>query len=215
MSCPSPGSSVNFQIFGTILSGPCNGVTRTATGGPLNYQFTPLNSDTCYSHANGDQVTIGFGSNPFNPTTQPNAQLRYNYSNYNFTTFIDPSSTCSLIKIYHNSGGVEDSANYILIFPPTPPPSYGGGVPPFLPPVGSPGDQITIYGTNFTGTSTVTFNGTPGTFTVVSNTQIIATIPNGATPGPVYVTTSAGTTQTPQSLFIIPSLIGPAAFHWS
>lgn len=52
-------------------------------------------------------------------------------------------------------------------------------------------------GTNFTGTgfttSSVRFNGLSSTFTVNSATQITATVPAGATTGPISVTTPGGT----------------------
>jgi IPT/TIG domain len=51
---------------------------------------------------------------------------------------------------------------------------------------------VTINGTNFTGATSVAFNGTSASFTVVSSTQISAT-PFGATTGPISVTTPGGT----------------------
>ncbi len=55
------------------------------------------------------------------------------------------------------------------------------------------GTNIAILGTNLTGASSVTFNGTPATFRVVSATQITATIPSGATTGSVVVVTPSAT----------------------
>jgi large repetitive protein len=52
---------------------------------------------------------------------------------------------------------------------------------------------VTINGTNFTGATSVAFNGTSASFTVVSSTQISATVPFGATTGPISVTTPGGT----------------------
>lgn len=49
---------------------------------------------------------------------------------------------------------------------------------------------VTITGYYFTGVTSVAFNGTPCvTFTIVSDTQIKATVPNGATTGPIEVET--------------------------
>jgi len=60
---------------------------------------------------------------------------------------------------------------------------------------GHPGDKITFYGTGFTGTSSVTFGGTPAaSFTVVNDGQVIATVGSGAT-GAAAITNSAGTSQ--------------------
>lgn len=55
------------------------------------------------------------------------------------------------------------------------------------------GTIITINGTNFTGATNVTFNGTAATFTIISNTQITAVLPNGANTGNISVTTPNGT----------------------
>jgi gliding motility-associated-like protein len=61
----------------------------------------------------------------------------------------------------------------------------------------SPASQITggnviITGTNFAGVTGVKFNGITATYTVDSVTQITATVPVGATTGPITVTTTCG-----------------------
>jgi hypothetical protein len=61
-----------------------------------------------------------------------------------------------------------------------------------LPVAGKVGKPVMILGTGLTGTSAVTFNGTPATFTVVSASEIKTTVPTGATTGSVTVTTPAG-----------------------
>jgi uncharacterized repeat protein (TIGR03803 family) len=58
---------------------------------------------------------------------------------------------------------------------------------------GKVGTSVVILGTNLTGASKVTFNGTSATFTVVSSSEITATVPTGATTGSVVVTTPSGT----------------------
>jgi hypothetical protein len=78
-------------------------------------------------------------------------------------------------------------------------PGCSGSVPAaptvsgFTPQSGPVGTPVTINGTGFTGASTVTFNGTNATFTFNSDTQLTATVPSGATDGPIAVTTSGGT----------------------
>jgi hypothetical protein len=54
------------------------------------------------------------------------------------------------------------------------------------------GASITITGTNFTGATSVTFNGTVSTFVVNSATSITATVPAGATSGLIRVTIPTG-----------------------
>ena len=50
-----------------------------------------------------------------------------------------------------------------------------------------------ILGNNFTGTTSVSFHGTAASFTVVSDTEITATVPTGATTGTIQVATPTGT----------------------
>jgi hypothetical protein len=63
----------------------------------------------------------------------------------------------------------------------------------FTPTSGPVGTSVVITGTNFTGATSVTFNGVTATFTVNSATQITATVPTTATTGPIRVTTPGGT----------------------
>ena len=78
--------------------------------------------------------------------------------------------------------------------------SVGGSSAPtisgFSPPSGPVGTPVTINGTGLTGTTGVSFNGTSvgsGNFAVVSDIQITATVPQGATTGQISVTTPGGT----------------------
>jgi uncharacterized repeat protein (TIGR03803 family) len=62
-----------------------------------------------------------------------------------------------------------------------------------IPTGGRVGRSVIILGTDLTGATSVTFNGTPATFTVESPTAIKATVPTGANTGPVQVVTPSGT----------------------
>jgi uncharacterized repeat protein (TIGR03803 family) len=69
------------------------------------------------------------------------------------------------------------------------------GLPPFvegLPYSDKVGKNIKILGQGLTGTTAVSFNGTAASFTVKSDTYLVATVPNGATTGFVTVTTPGG-----------------------
>jgi uncharacterized repeat protein (TIGR03803 family) len=73
------------------------------------------------------------------------------------------------------------------------------GLGPFVRTVtnsGKPGSSVIILGTDLSGTTKVTFNGAYAPFTIVSNSEITATVPGSATSGPVFV---AGPTRTLKS----------------
>jgi uncharacterized repeat protein (TIGR03803 family) len=55
------------------------------------------------------------------------------------------------------------------------------------------GAVVEILGTNLTGATSVTFNGTAAVFKVVSSSEITTTVPTGATTGKVEVVTPGGT----------------------
>ena len=63
----------------------------------------------------------------------------------------------------------------------------GPGIFGFSPRTGPVGAQVTITGVRFTGTVAVKFNGTASSFSVDSYSQITATVPAGATTGPIEV----------------------------
>jgi uncharacterized repeat protein (TIGR03803 family) len=61
---------------------------------------------------------------------------------------------------------------------------------------GKAGNTIKILGNALNGASSVTFNGTPATFTVVQGSLISATVPVGVTTGKIKVVTPSGTIST-------------------
>jgi uncharacterized repeat protein (TIGR03803 family) len=70
------------------------------------------------------------------------------------------------------------------------------GIAPFITfvrPSGNVGQTVQILGQGLAGSTSVTFNGVAATFTVPSPTFMSATIPSGATTGPVVVTTPTAT----------------------
>jgi molybdate transport system substrate-binding protein len=56
-----------------------------------------------------------------------------------------------------------------------------------------PGASVSITGTNLTGTTSVTIQGVPARFKVVSGTKLTLTVPAKAKTGTITVTTTAGT----------------------
>jgi|HubBroStandDraft_6_1064221.scaffolds.fasta_scaffold71993_2 uncharacterized repeat protein (TIGR03803 family) len=74
----------------------------------------------------------------------------------------------------------------------------------FVRPAGKVGQTGGVLGQGFTGTTSVSLNGTSASFTVKSDTLILATVPSGATTGYVTVTTPTGTLTSNVPFHVIP-----------
>jgi uncharacterized repeat protein (TIGR03803 family) len=87
--------------------------------------------------------------------------------------------------------------------------SLSVGLSPFvktLPTSGKVGAAVKILGTDLTGATSVTFNGTAATFTVVSASEIETTVPAGATTGNVKVTTPSDTLTSNKEFLVTPRI---------
>jgi hypothetical protein len=86
---------------------------------------------------------------------------------------------------------------------PAPPPPSAPTITGFDPTSGPVGTVVTITGTELGGTTAVKFNGVSATtFVVTSPTSVQATVPTGATTGPVSVTTPVGTATSTNSFTV-------------
>jgi hypothetical protein len=97
-------------------------------------------------------------------------------------------------------GGTASSAGQFTVTPSPP------TVTSFAPTSGSVGTSVQIHGANFSGASSVTFNGVSATFSVTSATVIHATVPAAATPGAISVNTSGGTATSADNFTVTASL---------
>jgi hypothetical protein len=83
---------------------------------------------------------------------------------------------------------------------------------------GGVGTSVVITGSNFTDATGVDFNGTGASFTVNSATQITATVPAGATTGPVRVSNQSGSGTSPSNFIVAQLYVNtgtPAAPVWT
>jgi len=70
--------------------------------------------------------------------------------------------------------------------------------------IGKVGRIVEVIGQGLKGTTAVSFNGTPATFTIVCDTYLVTNVPSGATTGFVDVTTPGGTLQSNQRFNVTP-----------
>jgi uncharacterized repeat protein (TIGR03803 family) len=90
---------------------------------------------------------------------------------------------------FYGATAAGGAKNYGTVF------SVSVGLGPFvalLPNDSKVGKTIDILGQGLTGTTAVSFNGTPATFTVVSDTYLTAVVPSNTIRGSVTVTTPGG-----------------------
>jgi len=85
--------------------------------------------------------------------------------------------------------------------------SLNTGLGPFvglLPDSGKTDSKMAILGTDLSGASRVTFNGTAAAFAVKSKTLIVATVPSGATSGTINVQLSGGSLSSNVPFIVLP-----------
>lgn len=85
--------------------------------------------------------------------------------------------------------------------------SLSVGLGPFVttnPKAAKVGAKVGILGTNLTGATSVTFNGTVASFTVHSPTLILAEVPSGATTGTVQVKLPSGALSSNVTFIVLP-----------
>ncbi|HEX6384463.1 MAG TPA: IPT/TIG domain-containing protein [Anaerolineae bacterium] len=108
-------------------------------------------------------------------------------SNTQIRAIVPAGATSGPIGV-SNSNGAGSSATHFTVIP-TP------SIASFSPMEGPVGTEVTITGSGFGGVTAVRFNGTPVVqFTVDSEAQIRATVPVGASSGPISVSDGANIT---------------------
>jgi hypothetical protein len=126
-------------------------------------------------------------------------------SSTQITATVPSGATSGPIAVTTSGGTATSAASFTVTVPPPSPPTISG----FTPTSGPVGTSVTISGSNFTGATSVTFNGAAAVFAVNSAAQITATVPSGATSGPVAVTTSAGTATSAGSFTVTVPVAAP------
>ncbi|HEX9094882.1 MAG TPA: IPT/TIG domain-containing protein [Candidatus Dormibacteraeota bacterium] len=187
--------SSDSQLSATVPVGAASGpISVTTAGGTASStaSFTvtsePAPSITGVSPASatvGSSVTIS-GSGFTGATA-----VSFNNTAATFSAASDSTITATV-----PSGALTGSITVTTPAGSAPSPTAFGVIPTvssFTPTSGKAGTSVTIAGNAFTGATTVAFNGTSAVFTADSYTRITATVPTGATAGPISVTTAGGT----------------------
>ncbi|MEM7153981.1 MAG: IPT/TIG domain-containing protein [Myxococcota bacterium] len=206
------GTPAEFEVVDdgeltvTVPSGAVDGpiAVKTPGGGMMSDDDFSVDSSASptidgFSPASGGvgtQVTIA-GSN-FTGTTS----VTFNETTTSFTVTSDAQlsvrvpdgATTGPITVTNTEDTADSSDDFEVAAAPV--------VTGFNPPEGYAGDSVTLTGSNFDGTLVVQFNGTGALFTVTDSTSISTTVPEGATNGPISVTTAGGTDPSPSDFTV-------------
>lgn len=173
---------------GKISVGTTGGTAQSAANfvvtapAPVISGFSPSNGPA------GTQVTInGTNFTGANGVAFNGVGAAFTFVNAGRVTATVPASASTgRITVSTPSGTAQSASNFTVgaASPPT-----IGSIDPTSGPVGS---SVVIKGSRFSGATVVTFNGVGATFKVNKGSKITATVPAGATSGPVSVTTPSG-----------------------
>jgi hypothetical protein len=184
-------SQITATIPPTATTGPISVTTPSGTGAsPASFTVTaqpaPAVSGVSPSSATvGSSVTVsgsaftGATSVTFNNLAAPFTVV----SDTTITAAVPSGALTGPITVTTPDGSSTGSTSFGVI------PALSS----FSPTSGKAGTIVTISGSAFTGATSVTFNGVAAPFSVTSYSQITATVPAGATTGPIAVTTAGGT----------------------
>jgi len=185
---PAGASTGKITVTTSSGTGTSSGTYTVTTGTPLPWigSFTPT------SGAVGTVVTVN-GANFTGATA-----VKFNgvaattfavVSATRITATVPTGATSGKVSVTTPAGTGSSSGSFSVTVS-----SLAPKISSFTPSSGPVGATVTITGSNFTGTTAVAFNGlAAAAFTVVSNTQITATVPSGATTGRIAVTNGSGT----------------------
>lgn len=105
-------------------------------------------------------------------------------SDSQITATVPAGASTGPITVKAPDGTATSTTNFVVT---------GPTITSFRPKAGKVGTSVTLTGANLDGTAEVVFDGISALFKVDSGTQITATVPTGATTGPVSVTNATGT----------------------
>jgi hypothetical protein len=173
LTAPGGGyvTSSNFVALPTILG-------FSPAGGPGGTTVTITGVDF-----GSGAVTVSFNG--------ANASESVNATPTNITVSVPDSAASGLITVTTSVGVSVSTTPFYL-----PPNAFA-----LSPPGGPAGTTVTFAGLDFLGVTNVSFAGVPASFTVLSNSALVAQAPAGVLTGPVVLSNPGGSSTIFSSLF--------------
>jgi hypothetical protein len=188
---PPPTVTLDSPASGTTIL-PNSPVTLTATA-----------TDKTLGGANGTIQSVQFFSGNTSLGIDTTAPYSVSWTPTNAGTY-------SLTAVATDTEGASATSTASTVFV-----LSGNGTPTitsFSPASGRAGDVVTLNGTNFADITSVRFNGTEAQFTATTTTLLAATVPAGASSGPITITNTFGNATSASGFTILqnPVLISQA-----
>lgn len=189
--------AVSFVVAAVVIAGA--GVARAAaptissfdpTSGPVGTAVV-INGDH-FSGPDPDVTTVSFNG----------VSATFTIDNpHRITATVPAGATTGPISVASPDGTAVSATNFTVTVTPLP------TITSFNPVSGPVGTLVTIVGTNLSGATAVSFSGIAATTFSVNpaGTQITATVPAGATTGPISVTTPGGTANSSTNFTVTPA----------
>jgi myo-inositol-hexaphosphate 3-phosphohydrolase len=156
-----------------VIQGPTLASFRP-TSGPVGIEVVIVGTEL------GSTSTVGFDAATASFTIVSEIELR---------ATVPPGATTGPIRITNPAGTASSTADFVVTRVPT--------ITTFVPASGPVGTAVTVTGTEFDIATAVDFNGVDASFVVDGPSQLRATVPSGATSGPIRVTNPDGAALSP------------------
>jgi hypothetical protein len=190
------------QITATVPANALAGrIVVTTAGGSgqstVDFGVPPrITSVTPLSGRVGTRVTIsganflGATSVKFNTTVASLPTITAT----SISVLVPAGAATGRVSVTTPAGTATSTDTFTVLQPPT--------ITGFTPAAGKSGTKVTITGTNFTGTTSVKFNGVAASGLTITATSIVAPVPSAATTGKIAVTTPGGTVSSAASFVV-------------
>jgi hypothetical protein len=234
--------TTNSQPYALVITGVSSTITPppTPTPSPTPTPLNPAPTVSLNSPTNGASITLGaqftLSANAADLTSNGAVGVVSKVEFFNGTTSLGAATTAPYSLVWKptaagnyiltaratdNQGAIGTSASAtVSVLAALPAPTISS----FAPTSGSVGTSVLINGTNLSSVTGVQFNGiTASVWKIVSATQLSATIPLGATTGPIKVSTpttsatssTAFTITTPLTRVVISQIYAGGGRWWS
>jgi YD repeat-containing protein len=220
MAVEAAGAQYVYDAAGRLVqvigpSGTSAQYTYDAAGNLL--AVTPLSASTAavtgFSNASGttgSTLTIygsGFSTTPGNNYVYFNgvAATVTSSTTNSLTVTVPSGATTGTIRVTDSNGTVTSAHNFAVSSVPS--------IASFSPAIGAPGTTVTVSGSNFPASVSAvqaTINGVAATVTSSSASSLTLTVPSGATPGPIVLTTATGTATSTADFFALAPGVSPS-----